>query len=134
MNKYIKVRVGKKGTKTATIDKHRLVWMKANGDIPDGYDIHHKNGDKSDNRLENLQLVTRSEHCKIHGIRPPIWSVTYLKKGHKPPNYSEERAKLVPTIRKLIRQGVGVMKISRQLNVSRYFVSDVKRGRTYINI
>lgn len=33
--------------------------------LPRGYVVHHKDGDKHNNKKSNLQIVTRSEHCKI---------------------------------------------------------------------
>lgn len=41
---------------------HRLIWFVFNGDIPEGYQINHINEDKSDNRLENLCLMTPKEN------------------------------------------------------------------------
>jgi len=28
--------------------------------------VHHKNGNKGDNRPENLEVMTKSEHIKLH--------------------------------------------------------------------
>ena len=43
-------------------DEHRVVWEEANGPIPNGYVVHHVNGTKTDNRLENLLAVPRHQH------------------------------------------------------------------------
>ena len=56
--------------------EHRLVWERANGPIPFGWEVHHKNGDRLDNRLENLELATRIKHKRIHSgceIRNGQW-------------------------------------------------------------
>lgn len=49
-----------------TILAHRWVWESINGPIPVGMEIHHKDKDKSHNEIENLEIVSRSDHQKIH--------------------------------------------------------------------
>lgn len=34
--------------------------------IPNGYDVHHKNHDHTDNRIENLVVLSKSEHYRYH--------------------------------------------------------------------
>jgi hypothetical protein len=50
----------------STIDEHRLVWEQHYGPIPEGGIIHHRNGDGRDNRIENLELHSRSSHAAYH--------------------------------------------------------------------
>lgn len=54
-----------------TVDVHVLVWTDANGPVPDGYVVHHRNHDKLDNRLDNLELMTHEEHSRHHNDRHP---------------------------------------------------------------
>ncbi len=45
--------------------EHRFVWEQVHGEIPSGWNIHHINGVKLDNRIENL--VALPTKCHNHG-------------------------------------------------------------------
>ena len=48
--------------------EHRLVWEAHHGPLPPGrrWHVHHKNLDRLDNRIENLELLTIHEHSRLH--------------------------------------------------------------------
>jgi hypothetical protein len=45
---------------------HQVVWTFHNGQIPPGHVIHHKDGNRANNDISNLECITRSEHSKRH--------------------------------------------------------------------
>jgi len=45
---------------------HRAIWELVNGKIPKDAMIHHKDGNKSNNNIENLEMVTREKHGELH--------------------------------------------------------------------
>ncbi len=59
---YVYVR-DKKGYK---VRRSRFIWEQHNGKIPEGFMIHHINGIKDDDRIENLMCVSRKEHGQLH--------------------------------------------------------------------
>lgn len=45
---------------------HRDIWEAANGPIPDGWHVHHRDGDPSNNAVENLECVSPKDHASRH--------------------------------------------------------------------
>lgn len=66
--KYLARRVWDKERKRvgACVFLHRAVWEKANGPIPKGYDVHHRDHNIYNNALDNLELIQQDEHKKLH--------------------------------------------------------------------
>ncbi len=64
MNNYKKM----KFANGKTMDEHRYV-MKVKGF---NTVVHHIDGNKANNNPENLAIMSRSEHCKLHGFGTEI--------------------------------------------------------------
>lgn len=45
---------------------HRYVWEFYNGKIPRGYEIHHKDFNKANNDISNLECLPKHEHKRLH--------------------------------------------------------------------
>lgn len=70
---YVRVRVGH-GHPLAHADgyayAHDVTWAAAGRAMPETHELlHHINEDKTDNRIENLEIVTRAEHSRMHAAK-----------------------------------------------------------------
>lgn len=57
---------------TSRIRLHRYMWEKYCGEIPKGYEVHHKDEDKDNNEISNLELLTKKKHLLWHGENTPV--------------------------------------------------------------
>jgi len=78
--------------------------------------VHHKNNNKKDNRIENLELITREEHCSKHnlGFKKP------KPLGWKPANTLKNE--LIAEIIKLRKEGKNYSQIEKILKVSDFTI------------
>jgi hypothetical protein len=73
---------GKKYRERYCYEHHLVYWENTGNTIPNGYSIHHIDENKHNNIFSNLQLVSNSQHGKIHAkiVKPLNLNCSNCKK------------------------------------------------------
>lgn len=119
--------------RTKTMLVHRLVWAAFERPIPAGLEINHKNGVTNDNRLENLEVVTKSQNAR-HSFdvlkRKPSYKTHY--------GSASGNAKLkegdIPEIHRLRATGLKYREIAKRYGVTPECIGYVVRGKWWRHI
>lgn len=110
---------------------HQLMWLAWRGEIPEGYQVNHINEIKTDNRLDNLNLMTPKENNNwgTHNERAAKANTNHPKKS-KPviqKSLDGEIIKIWPSTREVERElGYRNRNISRCCNGGNF---DNSRGK-----
>ena len=113
---------------------HRAVAEAFLGPCPDGYVVNHKDGNKKNNHIENLEYVTPSQnnqHALDSNLRRPADMVKYAPKEelHYKAKITKEIVRKILEIRD--NTGFGCRKIAKMLGVDRGIVNGILTGRTW---
>lgn len=107
---------------------HRLVCTAFLDNQDSKPQVNHKDGNQSNNRLENLEWVTCKENIN-HAIN------TGLRRQNGSDNwYSKLNEKDIPEIKRMLKDGKTHREIAENFNVTISTISKVKLGRSWTHV
>ncbi len=104
---------------------HRLVADVFIGPRPSGMQINHRNGIKTDNRVENLEYVTGSENMK-HAFSTGLQS--NVGERHSQAKLTEEK---IIKVREMLGMGFKQTEIAILMGITQSAVSLIKNGKRW---
>jgi hypothetical protein len=96
---------------------HRVIWEKHYGKIQKGFHIHHKNENKQDNRIENLEMISNKLHLWGKHREKMLEALKRVNEGRrgKPSKKIKDKIKNISLFRK---EGKTYAEIAKLLNLS----------------
>ncbi len=119
-----------RGIRRQDIDIHRLVYEAWKGEIPEGLQINHKDGDKLNNYIDNLEVVTRTQnmqHAHTTGLMNPPFG-----QNHHNSKLSEEQVKRI--IQEYNEGNVTQQQLAEKYNVKQPLISKLIRRVAWIHV
>lgn len=107
---------------------HRYIWEKHNGAIPDEFEVHHKDKNRHNYDLSNLQLIEAVEHRRQHAIDHNLGCGNKGKRKDHVSGFCAERRPVVATKAGESIYFDSICEASRKLNVKHSSISRVLRG------
>lgn len=109
---------------------HRLVLSTFNPiENMELYDVNHKNGDKLDNRLENLEWCTRSENV-FHAYQTGLEQRMCGEKHHAH-KLTEDDVRYIRSVYNKRDKEFGAVALAKKFNVDRTTIHDIIRKKTW---
>lgn len=126
---YLTVNLRKEG-KSHCVTVHRLVAKTfVHNPNPEVFtDVNHKDGDKYNNSVDNLEWVTKSQNIK-HAYETGLAS----NRGSRNPKSFLDEAK-VEKIKIAIKNGVRNRDLASEYMVHKNIISDIKNGKTWSHV
>lgn len=127
---YPGVWLGYPGRRTFKV--HTLVAAAFLGPCPAGQEVNHKNGDKSDSRLENLEYVTSSQN-KYHAFQSGLSKPRGVKgEAHPSARLSEQDVLRIRQLRRV--RGTSLAVLATKFGVSVTTISSIVHRETWRHI
>lgn len=108
---------------------HRLVYESFHRTrLESTIDVHHRNGDRQDNRLDNLEAIHESLH--------PAARVHKKRRGEESPNslFTNEQVREIRALYRKGQSGYGYRAIGDLYGVRSEYIRDIIKGKTWAHL